>query len=364
MALRVLLADESSTIKKVVQLALQDFAVDVKAVPVGLDVLAVAKTYKPDIIFADVLITKKNGYEVCAEIKSDPATKDIPVVLMWSGFMEIDESKLAAASADDRLEKPFDADALRNLVHRWVPRTLENPISQYLHFPEMPEFEEMPSDANVSQGFELGTIPSLDSSDEVADEMAHVNLSIDLPAANLDETQLGTISAGTSTNLIPDRSSDEEGDEAWTQQDLSKFKIQIPKDALNSEYEVHTSPSLEIGTTEYEEIQFGESFSNKHIASPDFQEITKTPPPVQKPTKPAHTTEPKASATVPKASAPQPSVKAVSSGDTSPEMIEKIIREEVREVIESICWKILPDMAERLVKEEIKKLLGDKDSSL
>ena len=59
MALRVLLADESSTIKKAIQMALAEFAVDVKSVPSGLDVLAVAHTYQPDVVLADVLLTKK-----------------------------------------------------------------------------------------------------------------------------------------------------------------------------------------------------------------------------------------------------------------------------------------------------------------
>ena len=54
MALRVLLADESTTIKKVMQLALQEFAVEVKAVRSGLDVSEVARSFSPDIVFADV----------------------------------------------------------------------------------------------------------------------------------------------------------------------------------------------------------------------------------------------------------------------------------------------------------------------
>jgi two-component system cell cycle response regulator len=50
MALRVLLADESSTIKKAIQMALSDLGVDVKSVPSGLDVLTVSRTFQPDIV--------------------------------------------------------------------------------------------------------------------------------------------------------------------------------------------------------------------------------------------------------------------------------------------------------------------------
>ena len=59
MALRVLLGDESATIKKVIQLALQDYSVEVKSVHLGLDILDVSRTFQPHIIFMDVLLQKK-----------------------------------------------------------------------------------------------------------------------------------------------------------------------------------------------------------------------------------------------------------------------------------------------------------------
>ena len=142
MALRVLLADESSTIKKVMQLALQDFGVEVKAVPIGLDVLQVAQSFHPDIIFTDVLLQKKNGYEVSAELKADPILKNVPIVLMWSGFMELDEAKAKLSKANRRLEKPFDAETLRTIVKELVPSTASNVISQYLTFPDLPPMIE------------------------------------------------------------------------------------------------------------------------------------------------------------------------------------------------------------------------------
>lgn len=134
MALRVLLADESSTIKKVIQLALQDFSVDVKTVHLGIDVLEVARQYKPQIIFADVLLQKKNGYEVCYEIKSDPSTQQIPVILMWSSFMAVDHNRIAEVRSDGQLEKPFDVDDLRALVMKLVPELRESPVANYLNF--------------------------------------------------------------------------------------------------------------------------------------------------------------------------------------------------------------------------------------
>ncbi len=135
MALRVLLADESVTIKKVIQLALQDFAVEVKAVPVGLDVMNVAKSFNPDLVFADILLQKKSGYEVCAELKRDHSTAAIPVVLMWSSFMELDAAQFNSCGADGKLEKPFEVEQLRKLVLELVPRTRSQRLAHFLEFP-------------------------------------------------------------------------------------------------------------------------------------------------------------------------------------------------------------------------------------
>ena len=135
MALRVLLADESVTIKKVIQLALQDFAVEVKAVPVGLDVLEVSKSFQPDLVFADILLQKRSGYEVCADLKKDQATAAIPVVLMWSSFMELDQRQVDSCGADGRLEKPFEVEALRKLVLELVPRTRSQRLAHFLDYP-------------------------------------------------------------------------------------------------------------------------------------------------------------------------------------------------------------------------------------
>jgi CheY-like chemotaxis protein len=136
MSLRVLLADESDTIKKVFQLALQDMNVEVKTVQSGLDVVNVAQTFKPHIIFADVLLQKKNGYEMCLEVKQEGSLAGIPVVLMWSSFMELDQEQYKRSKADDQLEKPFDADHLRNLIKKHTPSVVSNPLSQFLKYPK------------------------------------------------------------------------------------------------------------------------------------------------------------------------------------------------------------------------------------
>ena len=142
MALRVLLADESSTIKRAIQMALSQYAVEVKSVQSGLDVLSVALTFKPDIVLADVLLTKKNGYDVCSELKNNPATSHVPIVLMWSSFLQIDRSQVEKVKADGTLEKPFDTETLQAIIEKQVPKLSRFPLKGLLTHPPLPDFTE------------------------------------------------------------------------------------------------------------------------------------------------------------------------------------------------------------------------------
>lgn len=381
MALRVLLADESSTIKKVMQLALSDFAVEVKSVPVGLDVLSVTKSFNPDIIFADVLLTKRSGYEVCADIKSDPATTQIPVVLMWSGFMEIDEEKATSCRADRRLEKPFDADHLRSLVTDLVVKTKSNPVSSYLNFPEMPEFEETPNSSSSAQ------ITSRNESQE-----EHLSTSDVFSLPEIEDADAFAI-PGEEFSAVPltnPRSQDEPEEGGWAHQDLTKFKIQIPESESTdfaSKFVIPQDDDLAHAHIEmdgeFEEISFDSNPSPTETktsaktgamaakAGPSVPNVDTFVSKVEKSVKeqmmetlqrgpktgPAADTETSA-----KTANAKPN--AQSKVDLDANMMEKIIREEAREVIESICWKVLPQIAERVVREELNKLLRETEKNI
>ncbi len=162
MALRVLLADESTTIKKVMQLALQDFAVEVKAVHSGIDVIEVARSFQPDVVFADVLLQKRNGYEVCGDVKRDRDLRRIPVVLMWSSFMDLDEKAYVNSGANNKLEKPFDVENLRSLILELVPKTQSQRLAHFLKFPaefieplEIEEYEKQQAPVRISPASEV-----------------------------------------------------------------------------------------------------------------------------------------------------------------------------------------------------------------
>ena len=136
MSLRVLLADRSTSIEKVFRMGLEDFGAEVKTIHNGLDVLKTTEDYQPHIIFIDILLQKKNGYEVTRELGQNKKTKHIPVVLMWSPFMELDQKEYQSCGAKAELEKPFEIEVMRQIFNSLVKNSESRNISDFLDFPE------------------------------------------------------------------------------------------------------------------------------------------------------------------------------------------------------------------------------------
>ncbi len=113
---RLLLADDSLTIQKVVELVLVHENFDIKAVNDGEQALEIFESYAPDIILADIEMPKVNGYQLCEKIKNNAATVHIPVVLLAGAFEPFDEEYAKAVGADDYIIKPFESQELISKV--------------------------------------------------------------------------------------------------------------------------------------------------------------------------------------------------------------------------------------------------------
>src|SRR5512137_373009 len=108
----LLLADDSVTIQKVVGIVFATEDYRVTAVDNGEDALRRARENRPDIILADVVMPRMNGYELCEAVKGDPGLQGIPVILLAGTFEAFDEARARAARADGHLAKPFESQAL------------------------------------------------------------------------------------------------------------------------------------------------------------------------------------------------------------------------------------------------------------
>ena len=105
---KLLLADDSVTIQRVIELTFADEDVEVLTAGDGEQAIASIQSQRPDIVLADIGMPKRNGYDVAAFIKSAPELSHIPVLLLTGAFEPVDERRAQAAGCDGVLVKPFE----------------------------------------------------------------------------------------------------------------------------------------------------------------------------------------------------------------------------------------------------------------
>jgi len=116
----ILLADDSITIQKVVELTFSEGDYQVICVSNGTEALKKVKEVRPNVALLDIIMPEKNGYEVCEELKRDPSTADIPVLLLTGTFEPFDEKRAESVGAIGHLTKPFESHALVSRVDELI----------------------------------------------------------------------------------------------------------------------------------------------------------------------------------------------------------------------------------------------------
>ncbi|HVO09975.1 MAG TPA: response regulator [Vicinamibacteria bacterium] len=122
MGKKILLADDSITIQKVIELTFSDEDFDVVTVGNGRLALERLPEVRPDIVLCDIIMPEKDGYEVCEQIKSSPAWSHVPVLLLTGAFEPFDQDRAARAGYDGSLAKPFEPETLIAKVKELLAR--------------------------------------------------------------------------------------------------------------------------------------------------------------------------------------------------------------------------------------------------
>jgi CheY-like chemotaxis protein len=112
MSKKILLADDSITIQKVIELTFSDE--DFEVVTVGNGRLAIERVQdvRPDLVLCDIIMPEKDGYEVCEFIKKTPALARTPVLLLTGAFEPFDQERATRVGCDGFLAKPFEPQTL------------------------------------------------------------------------------------------------------------------------------------------------------------------------------------------------------------------------------------------------------------
>ena len=104
---RVLVVDDEPNILRTLTFVLKKEGYDVSSATNGEEAMAEVRSSKPDLIFLDIMMPKKNGYEVCQEIKGDSDLSDIHIIMLTAKGQDADREKGLSVGAEEFMTKPF-----------------------------------------------------------------------------------------------------------------------------------------------------------------------------------------------------------------------------------------------------------------
>jgi two-component system alkaline phosphatase synthesis response regulator PhoP len=113
--MKVLIVDDEPHLRMLIQQSLEDLeneGVELLTATNGEEALATIKSERPNLVFLDVMMPKKNGFDVCHEVKRDLKMDDVHVILLTAKGQEFDRLRGEEVGADLYMTKPFDPDAI------------------------------------------------------------------------------------------------------------------------------------------------------------------------------------------------------------------------------------------------------------
>ena len=118
--LKVMVIDDSKTIRRTAETLLQREGCEVVTAVDGFEALSKIAESNPDIVFVDIMMPRLDGYQTCALIKNSQNYQNIPVIMLSSKDGLFDQAKGRVVASDEYLTKPFSKDELLNAIRNHV----------------------------------------------------------------------------------------------------------------------------------------------------------------------------------------------------------------------------------------------------
>lgn len=119
---KVMVIDDSNTIRKSAEIFLVQAGYQVVLAEDGFDALAKIADHQPEVIFCDILMPRLDGYQTCALIKKNPRLSATPVIMLSSKDGLFDRARGRMVGSDEYLTKPFTKDSLLKTVAAHMAR--------------------------------------------------------------------------------------------------------------------------------------------------------------------------------------------------------------------------------------------------
>lgn len=118
--LRVMVIDDSKTIRRTAETLLKKEGCDVVTANDGFEALGKIAEVQPQVIFVDIMMPRLDGYQTCALIKSNQLFKSTPVIMLSSKDGLFDKARGRIVGSEQYLTKPFTRDELLDVVRRYA----------------------------------------------------------------------------------------------------------------------------------------------------------------------------------------------------------------------------------------------------
>lgn len=127
--LRALVVDDSTTIRRLMDLTLQPLDIEVEFADRGEEALLLVKRNHYDIVFLDVMLPGIDGYRVCKQIKAEKDTRNISVIMLTSKDTAFDRVRGIMAGTDVYLTKPLERGQLIQALNKCLAGAWQQPAS-------------------------------------------------------------------------------------------------------------------------------------------------------------------------------------------------------------------------------------------
>lgn len=356
---KLLLADDSITIQKVVDLTFSDEGAHVLCVDNGRDAIDVLEKFTPDVVLADVFMPQVNGYQVCEYIKQNERLKHIPVMLLVGSFEPFDEEEARRVGANEILTKPFQS--IRRLLDKVGLMVGSRPPEEQIPTAELPKTD----DAARAVAEKLSTaeleITTADTRPLPPELKYVVEESSQAAAAKEEPQQISEQPASYETSGEELLELGEVGQRRAVLDD--DFVLDIDLDELPEPSPSEPAfPSFSFRRRETSQFADTRGFAGTNGASTAVAEVES----------PADTSElvtqaqqPRVAEVIPAAA---PAVEApasmststpVNAGELSLEQIDAIARRVVEQmsekVVQEIAWEVVPQLAELMIKRQLEE---------
>ncbi|MEW6058944.1 MAG: response regulator [Actinomycetota bacterium] len=120
---RILIVDDDPVIIRLLQINFRLEGYEVDAASRGEEALRLVQEHRPDVVVLDVMMPGLDGWEVCRQLKADPAVRHIPVIFLSARAQDEDRQRGYALGVDEYVTKPFDPAHLVEIVGRALAKT-------------------------------------------------------------------------------------------------------------------------------------------------------------------------------------------------------------------------------------------------